>query len=112
MKSISEGGTIATHGSTTLPAAAFPPAPCSQASVSTRPAPSSAAAARMTSTRSSASGRSGRSMPVTRSVVRRNGVEEGHDPMQMPQATQRSGLTTTSWEKGRPSLRGTSVIAE
>jgi hypothetical protein len=32
--------------------------------------------------------------------------------MQMPQATQRSSLTSTSCGKGAPSLRGTRVIAE
>ena len=50
-------------------------------------------------------------MPVTRRSLRRNGVEDGQAPMQMPQATQRSAFTSTSCGKGWPSLRGARVIA-
>lgn len=111
MKSINDGGAIATQGRTTRPGAEPAAAPWPQASVSTRPLPVSAWPAAITSARSWASGRSGRSIPVTRSPDRRNGVEEGQEPMQMPQATQRAGFTTTSWLNGSPSERGTRVIA-
>jgi hypothetical protein len=45
-------------------------------------------------------------MPGIRSLARRNGVEVGQAPAQMPQATQFEALTTASCSKGRPSLRG------
>jgi hypothetical protein len=55
--------------------------------------------------------RSGRSMPGTSSERRRNGIEVGQAPAQMPQATQRAGFTFASRSNGRPSLRGTMVMA-
>ena len=62
-------------------------------------------------TRIAAIVRSGRSMPGTRSESRRNGVEVGQEPAQMPQETHRSGSTTASPSNGRPSLLTCMVIA-
>jgi hypothetical protein len=108
---VDEGGAMATQGSTTVfsaPAAAA----CSQAMVSTRARPSIAAAVVTTCSRSMVRGKSGKSIPVTRLVRRRNGDEDGHAPMQIPQATQRSVLTATCCANGAPSVRGTRSIAE
>ena len=55
--------------------------------------------------------RLGRSMPGTSSVARRNGIEVGHAPAQIPQLTHRPGLTTASRSNARPSVRGIMVIA-
>ena len=53
----------------------------------------------------SRSGYSGKSMPVLRSDERRNGVEEGQAPTQMPQDTQSDALTSAWLGNGRLSVR-------
>ena len=50
-------------------------------------------------------------MPGTSAEARRNGIEVGHAPAQIPQLTHRLGLTAASRANGRPSVRGTMVIA-
>ena len=55
--------------------------------------------------------RLGRSMPGTSSLARRNGIDVGQAPAQMPQLTQRRGSTTASRSNARPSVRGIMVIA-
>lgn len=78
-----------------------PAAPNSQPSTMTRVGPSSSAAIARARSRSRRSGRSGRSMPVTSSSLRRNGVEEGQDPMQMPQPTHNAALTVAFRQEGQ-----------
>ena len=52
------------------------------------------------------------SMPVTSSWILRNGVEEGHEPAQMPQLAHRSGSTWAISAPGLPLACATMVIAE
>jgi hypothetical protein len=53
----------------------------------------------------------GRSIPGTSALARRNGIEVGQAPAQMPQLTHRPGLTTASRSNARPSVRGIMVMA-
>src|SRR5271157_3536551 len=82
-----------------------------QAKIMTRVPSASRAASRSVSARIDAMLRSGTSIPGTRSDIRRNGVDVGQAPAQMPQATQYPGSTTASASKVRPSLRGSMVMA-
>jgi hypothetical protein len=50
-------------------------------------------------------------MPVLSSSLRRNGVEDGQEPTQMPQDTQSDGFTCASVGNGRSSVRRTIRIA-
>src|SRR5262245_58149973 len=111
MKSISDGGAIATQGITTVSPIRPAAAPCSQASTSTRPGPLSPPAVSITRSRNSRREYSGRSMPVFNSSERRNGVDDGQEPTQMPQDTQSDGLTSACVGNGRLSVRPTILIA-
>src|SRR5689334_24518574 len=111
MKSIREGGAIATYGMTTVSPSRPAAAPCSQASTSTRPGPLSPLAVSTTRSRNSRSEYSGRSMPVFSSSERRNGVDDGHEPTQMPQETQSEGLTSAWVGNGSLSVLPTSLMA-
>ena len=53
----------------------------------------------------------GMSMPVTSASSRRNGVDEGQAPVQMPQPAQRFGSTCAWRGCGRASVRATIVTA-
>jgi hypothetical protein len=50
-------------------------------------------------------------MPGTSSDLRRNGVEVGQAPAQMPQAVHNSAFTTASFSYARPSVRGARLTA-
>jgi hypothetical protein len=51
------------------------------------------------------------SIPVTSRSLLRNGVEDGHAPVQMPQLAHSAGITTACCRPGRPPTRARMTTA-